>query len=176
MEDALRTQVEVQRQSPARPVSATDFRDFIEPHWSTMAYFARRAVPTGAWEDVLQDALTTAWRKRRQYDQAKGSPRNWLLAIVADKVYKRRRNPVAHDVELHDIGVSVDRTESVDIRQAVSRLAPRQRMAVTLRYYLALSTDETAQVMKCSAGTVKSTLSDAKRQLKHLLGEDYGND
>lgn len=84
--DTMTTPVESQGHSPARPLTATDFRDFIEPHWSTMAWFARRVVPTGAWEDVLQDALTTAWRKRRQYDAAKGSPRNWLLAIVADKV------------------------------------------------------------------------------------------
>lgn len=95
---------------------------------------------------------------------------------MADKVYKRRRNPSAIDAELHDVGVNVDRTTSVDVRRAINRLAPRQRMAVTLRYYLELNTDETAKVMNCSPGTVKSTLSDAKHHLKHLLGEDYNND
>ena len=65
-------------------------------------------------------------------------------------------------------------TSDVDValEQAVSRLSRRQREAVGLHYYAGLSVAETAAVMRCSAGTVKSTLSDARARLRDLLQED----
>jgi RNA polymerase sigma-70 factor (ECF subfamily) len=66
-----------------------------------------------------------------------------------------------------------DHSARLDVQTAVRRLARRQRTAVVLHYYLGLSAAETAQVMSCSVGTVKSTLSDARAQLKKTLGEDY---
>jgi RNA polymerase sigma-70 factor, ECF subfamily len=41
--------------------------------------------------DALQDALIAAWRKRNQYDDARETARNWLLAIVADQCRKGHR-------------------------------------------------------------------------------------
>ena len=65
---------------------------------------------------------------------------------------------------------------------AMSRLAKRLapdaepddvvQDALHLHYYVGLTVDETAVVMDCSAGTVKSTLFDARRRLRTLLGDD----
>ena len=158
------------------PYSTPAFREFVEPHWPMLERLARRLAPDGQADDVLQEALITAWRKRRQFDAARGTARTWLLAIVADKAqkayraaYRRGRIP---DVEAQ-VAVSPDSPARVDVRAAVAALAPRQRVAMTLHYYLGLSTAEAATVMSCSIGTVKSTLSDARHQLKKTLGEDY---
>jgi RNA polymerase sigma-70 factor (ECF subfamily) len=46
-------------------------------------------------------------------------------------------------------------------------------VAVNLYYYLGLPVAESAAVMGCTEGTVKSTLSAARSRLRELLGEDY---
>jgi RNA polymerase sigma-70 factor (ECF subfamily) len=60
----------------------------------------------------------------------------------------------------------------VDLDRAIARLAERQQLAVQLHYFVGLSIDETATVMSCSVGTVKSTLFDARSRLRTLLGDD----
>ena len=44
----------------------------------------------------------------------------------------------------------------LDLERAIAGLAERQQLAVHLHYFVGLSVDETAAVMACSAGTVKS--------------------
>jgi RNA polymerase sigma factor (sigma-70 family) len=61
--------------------------------------------------------------------------------------------------------------EHQEVLTAVRKLADRQREALMLRYYLGLSTDETAQVMGISTGTVKSAISRAIVTLGRTLRE-----
>ena len=164
---------------PAADLRASgDFETWVAPHWAAMAALAARS-PNDR-DDILQDALTAAWRKRAQFDPARGSARNWLLAITADQRWKARRTaarllahrtnePVEHLAESpHDPPSS-----HVDVERALLRLPARQRLAVDLYYFLGLSVADAAAVMRCSQGTVKSSLSDARSRLRTLLGEDY---
>jgi RNA polymerase sigma-70 factor (ECF subfamily) len=156
-----------------RGTAAGDFSEFVAPHWPVMELLARRLAPDGQWDEVLQEALITAWRKRNQFDPERGTPRTWLLAVVADKAYKGWRRWRPPHSQLPERGDVRDHSARLDVQAAVASLARRQRTAVVLHYYLGISAAETAQVMGCSVGTVKSTLSDARRQLKKALGEDY---
>jgi RNA polymerase sigma factor, sigma-70 family len=56
----------------------------------------------------------------------------------------------------NDVLIAEDRRR---VLRALGRLAPRQREAIILRYYLDLSQAEIAASMGISPGTVKSTLS-----------------
>ena len=53
---------------------------------------------------------------------------------------------------------------------ALVGLPARQREALVLRYYLDLSIQETAQVMGCGTGTVKSQTSKALSVLRNTVG------
>ena len=151
------------------------FTAFVTPHWAGMARLAARLAPPGEWEDALQDALIAAWRKRHQYDDARGTARNWLLAIVADQCRKgHRRRFGRHEQQLVELPLEApDRSAGPDLDRALRRLSDRQRAVVALHYYLGLPVAEVADVLGVSAGTVKSTLSDARDRLRHELGEDY---
>lgn len=59
------------------------------------------------------------------------------------------------------------------MERAIRQLSPRQRLVVDLHYFLGLTVADAAGVMRCSEGTVKSTLADARKRLRDLLGEDY---
>jgi len=152
------------------------FTAWIEPHWAAMAYLAARAGDDR--DDILQEALSAAWRKRAQFDPSRGTARNWLLAITADQRWKARRTAARlfanrSPQQLVPLPPEDDRTARVDMERAVCRLPSRQRLAVELHYYLDLPIADVAQVMRCADGTVKSTLSDARARLRTLLGEDY---
>ena len=58
--------------------------------------------------------------------------------------------------------------------QAIQRLPDRQRAAVVLRYYEDLSEAETAEILGCSVGTVKSQVSRGLARMQQLLGPTDG--
>ena len=146
----------------------SDFAAWVAPHLSAMAALAARLAPGEDRDDIVQDALIRAWRRRGTYDEGRGSARVWLLAIVADRARRARSR--------HRGAVLVDRTEpavdtdrDVDLEVALRQLSARQQLAVALHYFVGLSVAETAGVLGCAEGTVKSTLYDARRRLGMLL-------
>lgn len=160
------------------PDTPEGFTAWVKPHWSAMARLAARSGFDP--EDILQDALADAWRKRSQFDPARGSARSWLLAITADqrsKTWRRAARLFSRVTVLpEDGGPAADRGDAsaaVDLERALARLSVRQRLAIDLHYYLGLGVADMATVMRCSEGTVKSTLSDARARLRRHLGEDY---
>ncbi len=151
------------------PDTAEAFAAWVRPHLPAMSRLAARLAPEGDRDDVVQEALARAWRKRPQYDAARGTPSAWLLAIVADRARQaRRRRPMAWlSTDMPGRVRSAD--DRLDVEYAVSRLSPRQRLAIDCFYFVGLSVADTAAVMGCSEGTVKSTLSDARERLRPLL-------
>ena len=110
-----------------------------------------------------------AWRKRGQYDARRGTPSAWLLAIVADQARqaRRRKRPAAL---LADVSARVrSADDAVDVEFANREPATPPATGGRLLYFAGLSVIETAAVMRCSEGTVKSTLSDARGRLRPLL-------
>ena len=101
------------------------------------------------------------------------SPSAWLLAITADQARKavRRMRPNLALIAAPD-AAPVSRPDldaRMDVDHAIMSLSDRQRLAVDCYYFADLSIADTAAVMGCSEGTVKSTLSDARSRLRTLL-------
>lgn len=153
------------------------FAAWVAPSLVPMHRLARRLAPHAEADDVVQDALTQAWRKRAQYDAARGTATAWLLAIVADQARAARRAHTRHlrvvddTAEPPERAAAPDSGTDVDLERAITGLAERQQLAVHLHYFVGLPVDDCAQVMGCSVGTVKSTLFDARRRLRTLLGD-----
>lgn len=149
-----------------------DFAAWVEPELSKMSRLAARLAPDADRDDVVQEALVRAWRKRHQFDPRRGTAATWLLAITADQARRARRKqrPGALVGEISVAGRSPD--DRLDVEAAVARLARRQRLAVDCFYFAGLTVAETAAVMRCSEGTVKSTLADARHRLRGLLEVD----
>lgn len=162
--------------SVAATVDAAEFAEWTRPALVAMTRLARRLAPRADPDDVVQESLARAWQKRAQFDPSRGTSTTWLLAIVADQARSARRSRVRRlrvvddTADLPDPPAS-DQAPDVDLERAIERLAERQQLAVHLHYFVGLSVDETAAVMGCSPGTVKSTLFDARTRLRRLLGD-----
>ena len=64
-----------------------------------------------------------------------------------------------------------DQPRDAVLLDALRRLAPRQRAVIALRYYEDLTEAQTAEILGCSVGTVKSQSSLAIARLRGLLDE-----
>jgi RNA polymerase sigma factor (sigma-70 family) len=71
-------------------------------------------------------------------------------------------------------GLSFD--ERQELWALVCRLPPRQRTAVVLRYYEDLSEAQTARLLDCAVGTVKSNTSRGLATLRALAREWSGQE
>jgi RNA polymerase sigma-70 factor (ECF subfamily) len=153
------------------PQTPEAFARWVEPHLGAMIRLATRLSTVTDGQDVLQEALVRAWSKRHTFDDRRGTPSAWLPAITADQARRsRRRNARALVETAHPPVAAID--ERLDVELAVARLPTRQRMAVDCYYFAGLTVDQTAAVMHCSPGTVKSALSDARSRLRTMLGAD----
>jgi RNA polymerase sigma factor (sigma-70 family) len=156
---------------------AARFAEWARPSLLAMTRLARRLAPDHDADDIVQDALVRAWQKWAQFDEERGTAGAWLLAITADRARDARRSRirrlrVVDDAAALPDAATDDRVADLDLDRAIAALAERQQLAVQLHYFLGLSIAETAAVMGCSAGTVKSTLFDARARLRAALGDD----
>lgn len=152
--------------------AAEDFALWVEPHLTAMARLAGRLVPAADRDDVVQEALVRAWRRRSTYDETRGTVATWLLAIVAGCARRSRvRAPRERPDEVAVAqGAAADPDRDLDLERALRALPKRERLAVALYYFVGLDIAATAAVMGCSAGTVKATLHHARARLRTQLG------
>lgn len=146
----------------------SEFSDLMSPHLPAMAHLAARLARGESRDDIVQEALSRAWRKRRLFDPARGTLRAWLLAITAGEARRAVRRPhIPIRVEPAQPPAAIE--DRLDLVAAIEQLPSRQRLAVDCFYFAGLSVAETAAVMGCAEGTVKSSLSDARARLRTLL-------
>lgn len=128
-----------------------------------------------AGEDLLQEGLM---RLLRHWPQIDGDPEGYLrrtLHNLAVDGWRRERSRRERLRELTS-GTSgePDDTATVDLRDALLRLlaqlTPRQRSLIVLRYWEQLSEAETAAILGCSVGAVKSGTSRTLARLRELSG------
>jgi RNA polymerase sigma factor (sigma-70 family) len=152
--------------------AAGAFADWVGPSLPALHRYAARLVGASHADDLVQEALLRAWRRRSTYDSERGEPLPWLLAIVHDRARRNRRSRRDQlPLESSD-GVSELRAVDLDLERALAELPTRQRQAIDLYYFVDLDVAAVAAVMGCAPGTVRATLHQARAALRDLLGED----
>jgi RNA polymerase sigma-70 factor (ECF subfamily) len=122
-------------------------------------------------EDIAQDALLRAWRRRSTLREA--DRRNqWLATIVrneAFRLYARVRPDPTSMIETHegaeDANV-VATVERADLHAALKRLNDRDRQLLELRYTEDLTQQAIAHRLGIPEGTVKVRLHRARDKLR----------
>lgn len=132
-------------------------------------------------EDVLQESMLAVWQNASKY-RHQGRVIAWLLAIVHNKAMRTFRRKPSLDLEnferyLPDPAPLPDEKASQSehkdlLRDGLHHLSVEHRTILELVFYQGLSLKETAQVLGCPLGTVKSRLSYAKENLKGVLNRE----
>jgi len=165
------------RASAGETAAADELLRELEP---LVVRTVRLVVGSGSWaaEDAAQDALLDIDRGIASLRDPR-AVKEWALRVAtrrALKVSRRerllslRRAP-GLDPELLAESSEAETGRSAAMKAAFDLLPPRLRATAVLRLYAGLSEDETAGVLGCSLGTVKSNLHDARKRLAGELRE-----
>jgi RNA polymerase sigma-70 factor (sigma-E family) len=130
----------------------------------------------GDWhqaEDLVQSSfvkLYVAWARVRRVDGIEAYLRQTLVNLYIDETRRRRhRDLVMADpptVPQLDPGEPVDRQDLITALRGVPR---RQRACLVLRFYEDLSVAQTAALLDCTEGTVKSQTARGLDALRDVL-------
>ena len=147
---------------------------------------ARIVGPGPDAEDVVQDALLSAWRSMSSFEGT--SFRAWLFRIVTnrclDRIRARRRRPelpldppddaevtwaepVAPGPDLVELASSREAREAVE--SALQGVPEEQRAALLLRDVEGFSYEEIAIMTSVEIGTVKSRIHRARVAVRNVL-------
>ncbi len=139
-----------------------EFEGFFDDHYAEVVRALTLAVgDRSRAEDAAQEAFATALRRWPQVASME-RPVGWVIVVGTRRM---RRWLARHDrrftLPSPEPAPPPDPEATVDaaaLRDALGRLAPRQRAVVVLRYLCDLPTVEVAEALGCAEGTVKSAL------------------
>jgi RNA polymerase sigma-70 factor (sigma-E family) len=123
----------------------------------------------GDWhqaEDLVQVAFEKVYASWSRLREPEAVLRRTLVRCWIDETRRphRREQPVADVPDRPD-----ELPEQVSLRRALSAVPPRQRACLVLRFYDDLSVADTARLLGCTQGTVKSQTSRGLEALRAAL-------
>jgi RNA polymerase sigma-70 factor (sigma-E family) len=163
------------------------FREFVRVRFEPLRALAY--VTCGDWqtaEDAVAGALARLYLRWHRVNSPDAYARTMVVrAAIGEKRRPWRREHSAGDALPEVAGP--DPADNVDERlrlvAALRHVPPRQRAVLVLRFLEGLSVEETAEVLGCCTGTVKSQSSRGLDTLRAVLAaehitlrEEEGND
>lgn len=160
------------------PDSEKTFREFVAARGT--ALFRAAYVLTGNQhqaEDLVQSALAKTaarWDALEKKDDPEGYVRR---AMYHERIswWRRRKKITEEATELLPEVPQQDRSGQVDlklvVKAALSKLGPKQRAVLALRFYEDRSEQEIATILGISVGTVRSQTHRALARLREVAPE-----
>ncbi|MEV1001396.1 SigE family RNA polymerase sigma factor [Nonomuraea sp. NPDC050202] len=125
-------------------------------------------------EDLLQSVLIKVvgqWAKLAR----DGSPEAYTRKALVNQYisWRRRPRPELPSADVPERAASSDEAalDRIVLRQALAKLGPKQRAVIVLRFWEDLTEAQTAEVLGCSIGNVKSQTHHALARLRTIAPE-----
>lgn len=146
--------------------------------WLTLR-LARRCADPATVDEVLQDTFVAVWKGARRY-RGSGAAAAWLWGIAIRRLIDaiRRRPPATAPLDdwAEELGVTESAEERVllgvehgDLAGALGRLSPELRAVIQATVLDGLTTREAGRLLGVPAGTVKTRMMRARRELRQEL-------
>lgn len=126
---------------------------------------------TGTHADAEDLVQATLLRVVPHWSRIAGHPEPYVRRVLARESVTRwrgRRWRERFVSRLPDRNLEPPTNDRVALRRALSRLSPRQRAVLVLRYFDDLTEADTAEALGISVGTVKSHTRDGLARLREL--------
>jgi RNA polymerase sigma-70 factor (ECF subfamily) len=125
-------------------------------------------------EDMAQDAFIRAYTKLKMFDARKGSYKTWQLTIATRICLEHLRRERALPLEGQETLASTltsphGDAEAGELHEAVRKLKPKHRTAISMYYWQGYSYEDIATYMDAPIGSVRAWIHRAKKELKEVL-------
>jgi RNA polymerase sigma-70 factor (sigma-E family) len=157
-------------------VRAEEERQFREYVTGNTAALRRTAyLLCGDWagaEDLVQDALCrlfVAWHRAAAVEQLHLYTRRILIRGYLSQQRRRRHREVPLEHAAAVPAAAEPSEDRLDLMAALAAIPPGQRAVLVLRFYDDLSVAETARLLNCSTGNVKSQTSRGLAALRGVV-------
>ena len=144
-------------------------------------FFTNRRFASQDVDELLQRSLIATTEAAPRY-RGKASPRTWVFAIAHNVLRRwlressRNRTQGLHDgaTSVADLGAGLStvlmaRHEQRLLLEALRQLPLESQLALQLRYWDNVSTDEIAEILGCEVSAARYRLSKAKKELVGVL-------
>jgi len=153
----------------------TALRELLRRYERPLAHFIFRHTGGRDVEDVYQETWLRVVRHAQRFDPAKRFS-TWLFQIALNLCRDWHRRAAADADSLVDTAAPspelAQREAALDAAKLLATLPEAQREVVILRYYHDLTEDETAAILDCPKGTVKSRMHHAIARLGQLVRKE----
>ncbi len=153
-----------------------EFERFVRTYRPSLVRFAATLAAGDAHlaEDLVQVALVRVYLARPS--KIGGLHAYVRRAVVNGLIDHKRRSVTRHESATANLPEREVREPVTDVDpellSALAELPARMRAAVVLRHVEGLSVDETADLLRCSTGNVKSQTARGLAKLREVLGLD----
>ena len=152
-----------------------EYTEYVAARLSSLRRLA--AVLCGDWQradDLVQAALVKLYVHWGRVRAASHTDAYARAVLVREFIHEQRSTWVKR-VSLRSAvteapAATVDHDAVLDLRAAVAALPARQRATLVLRFYCDLNVDQSAEILGCSPGTVKSQTARALDAVRRALG------
>ena len=153
------------------------FAALVERHQHAARRLSAALIGSSDADDVAQEAFVRAYRSLASFKSGSAF-RPWLLRIVANQASNHRRGAARRErrqalfgrreraIEQGPDDVAEMSDERRRVRDALDSLVVRDREVLVIRFLLDYSEAETALLLGCAPGTVKSRTSRALAKLR----------
>jgi RNA polymerase sigma-70 factor, ECF subfamily len=158
-----------------RGADPTEPWDWNEVHRICLGFAFRYAKSRTEAEDIAQDSMLRAWRKRATLRDG-AARKSWLATIVRNEALREfaRNRPSPSDLVEVIQGSDDERVlatvERADLHAALARLSKRDRQLVRLRYDEDMTQEAIAHRLGIPLGTVKVRLHRVRARLRREIG------
>lgn len=175
----------------AAPITApADLRAVLERHHAECVGWAMACCGFDRSEasDVLQDTYLKVLDGRAVF-RGSSTFRTWVFGVIRRTASEHRRNPFRRIVsawraDRHDIasgaadpGAVIDERMVADrLRNAMRKLASRQREVLHLVFHEGMTVEAASTVMGVSVGSARTHYARGKSRLREILGDVPGGD
>ena len=144
------------------------------------AYVASLLRDRATAEDVTAQAFERAYRRRRSFRAARGTPDAWIFGIARNAALdelRRRRRRARLEADPEDVSLAASEEEAdltlrrETVRAALDRLSGQERDIVALKFAGGLTNGELARVLRTSESNVGTRLHRTVEKLREACDE-----